>query len=308
MGDLTKIEIIHAKKLTPIVTLEINPLTSTVLDVKKAIALQKSYLYPDRQLLKSEATGKPLKDEDSLSNLKSKDSASLKLYFKDLGPQVAWTTVFLTEYAGPLFVYLIFYMRPSFIYGGDTTKYLDVQRYACYAWVFHYAKRLYETVFVHRFSHATMPISNIVKNSVYYWGFAAFVSYYNNHPLYTQASYGNFQIYLGLAGFIFNELGNYSIHMALRNLRPEGSKVRKIPFPTANPFTQLFNFVSCPNYSYEIGSWFFYTIMTQSVPSFIFLLAGGYQMTMWAMGKHRNYRKEFEKYPRGRKSIIPFLI
>ena len=31
-------------------------------------------------------------------------------------------------------------------------------------------------------------------------------------------------------------------------------------------------------------------------------------MTVWALGKHRNYRKEFEKYPRGRKSIIPFLV
>ncbi len=26
--------------------------------------------------------------------------------------------VFLTEYAGPLFIYLIFYMRPTFIYSG----------------------------------------------------------------------------------------------------------------------------------------------------------------------------------------------
>lgn len=45
-----------------------------------------------------------------------------------------------------------------------------------------------------------------------------------------------------------------------------------------------------------------------SFKAFIFLLAGGYQMTVWALGKHRNYRKEFEKYPRGRKSIIPFLV
>ena len=37
-------------------------------------------------------------------------------------------------------------------------------------------------------------------------------------------------------------------------------------------------------------------------------MAGMYQMTVWAMGKHRNYRREFEKYPKGRKSILPFLI
>jgi len=30
-------------------------------------------------------------------------------------------------------------------------------------------------------------------------------------------------------------------------------------------------------------------------------------MTMWALGKHRNYRKEFKDYPR-RKAVIPFLL
>lgn len=307
MSNFTKIEILHANKLTHFLTLELSQ-QSSIIDVKKAIEKEKSYLYPDRQMLKFEIAGKPLKEEEAILNLKSNDSKNLKLYFKDLGPQVGWSTVFLTEYAGPLVIYLIFYLRPIFIYGQNKNKYLEVQNFACAAWVFHYAKRLFETIFVHRFSHATMPIKNIVKNSVYYWGFAAFVAYYNNHPLYTLATYGTIQIYFGLAGFIFNELGNFSIHLALRNLRPAGSKVRKIPHATSNPFTILFNFVSCPNYTYEIGSWFFFTIMTQSLPSFVFLLAGGYQMTVWALGKHRNYRKEFEKYPRGRKSIIPFLI
>ena len=37
--------------------------------------------------------GKPLKDELKLSDLSPKDGNSLKLYFKDLGPQVGWTTV-----------------------------------------------------------------------------------------------------------------------------------------------------------------------------------------------------------------------
>ena len=36
-----------------------------------------------------------------------------------------------------------------------------------------------------RFSHGTMPIMNLYKNCGYYWGFAALVAYYVNHPLYT---------------------------------------------------------------------------------------------------------------------------
>ena len=33
-----------------------------------------------------------------------------------------------------------------------------------------------------------------------------------------------------------------------------GTKERKIPYATVNPFTFLFAFVSCPNYTYEVGS------------------------------------------------------
>lgn len=54
---------------------------------------------------------------------------------------------------------------------------------ACYT--VHYVKRLLETIFVHRFSHSTMPLRNLFKNCSYYWGFTAYVSYHVNHPYFT---------------------------------------------------------------------------------------------------------------------------
>lgn len=39
-----------------------------------------------------------------------------------MGPQIGWSTVFMAEYAGPLLVYLIFYTRPSVIYGAASNK------------------------------------------------------------------------------------------------------------------------------------------------------------------------------------------
>lgn len=63
-----------------------------------------------------------------------------------------------------------------------------------------------------------------------------------------------------------SELGNLSIHLLLRDLRPPGSTVRAIPYPNSNPLTQLFRYVSCPNYTYEFYAWLSFTVMTQCLP------------------------------------------
>ena len=36
--------------------------------------------------------------------------------------------------------------------------------------------------------------------------------------------------------------------------------------PNGNPFCMLFNFVSCPNYTYEVLAWLSFGIMTQCAP------------------------------------------
>ncbi|XP_054068593.1 very-long-chain enoyl-CoA reductase isoform X5 [Rissa tridactyla] len=210
--------------------------------------------YPARQSIKLDPKGKSLRDEEILQHLPVGTTATL--YFKDLGPQIGWTTVFLIEYTGPLFIYFLFYFRMPFVYGLDerfTSSPHPVVNLACICHSFHYIKRLIETVFVHRFSHGTMPLRNIVKdqpnsllsavvalntgledctktkkkipvfqNCLYYWGFAAWLAYYINHPLYTPPSYGKKQINFAVIMFLLCEAGNFSIHVALSDLRRNG--------------------------------------------------------------------------------------
>lgn len=66
--------------------------------------------------------------------------------------------------------------------------------------------------------------------------------------------------------------------------------------------------VSCPNYTYEVGAWLSFAVLTQCLPALLFALAGFYQMAIWALGKHKNYRAEFKNYPKNRKAIIPFVL
>jgi very-long-chain enoyl-CoA reductase len=68
-----------------------------------------------RQALRQDVKGKTLKDSDTVESLNLRSGS--KLYVRDLGPQIGWSTVFLAEYAGPLLVYLWIYQRPWLFYG-----------------------------------------------------------------------------------------------------------------------------------------------------------------------------------------------
>ncbi|CAL8303567.1 unnamed protein product [Merluccius merluccius] len=304
-----EVEILDLKTKEKLLLLDKVEPTSTILDIKALFHKSNPKWYPARQSLHLDPKSKSLRDEEILQTLPVGTTASF--YFSDLGAQVAWGTVFLTECVGPLLMYLMFYFRLPFIYNSKydfTTSKLWVVHLACMCHSFHYIKRILETLFVHRISHGTMPLRNIFKNCGYYWCFAAWMAYYINHPLYTPAYYGQQQVKAGLYTFLFCQLGNFSTHVVLRNVKTPGSKVKKIPYPTKNPFTWIFALVSCPNYTYEFGTWLGFTVMTQCVPVALFTVVGFIQMTIWAKGKHRGYLKEFRDYPTLRSSIIPFIL
>ncbi|OJT03365.1 hypothetical protein TRAPUB_6034 [Trametes pubescens] len=158
----------------------------------------------------------------------------------------------------------------------------------------HFFKRELETLFVHRFSHGTMPFTNVFKNP----SFAATSPYIRGtireNPTFLWAS---------LAVWLFAELSNLHTHIALRNLRPAGSTARAIPRGYG------FALVSCPNYFFETVGWTVIAVMTGSYAAWLFLAVSTYQMVVWAVKKHRNYKKEFGKaYPANRKAMFPFIL
>lgn len=96
--------------------------STTIGEIKQQLYKLKKAPYVQRQSLRSEAKGKALSDSETIKSLSLKPNG--KLYYKDLGPQIGWKTVFLLEYAGPLVVYLWLYQRPWLFYGN-----VDISNY-----------------------------------------------------------------------------------------------------------------------------------------------------------------------------------
>jgi very-long-chain enoyl-CoA reductase len=228
--------------------------------------------------------------------------------------QIGYSTVFFFEYFGPMVIYPLFYLLPHVFY--SSKAFADprtglfpqkelVQTVACAYWVAHYAKRIAETFLVHRFGHATMPIGNLFKNCSYYYGFAAFVAYFVNHPRYTAAPQSVWLPCFALAALC--QLSNLYCHVLLSGLRKPGDKGYSIP----RGF--LFDYITCANYSAEIWGWTLFTLGTRTAAAGLFCAAGAYQMAIWAKQKHRRLQKIFdgkdgrERYPKRWIMLPPFF-
>ena len=225
------------------------------------------------------------------------------VYVKDLGTQIGWRTVFLVEYFGPILIHpLVLALRP-YIFPSAAKNASQLQTLLCALIVLHFVKRELETLFVHRFSAATMPVRNIFNNCLYYWALSGvLIAAFIYSPSSTAAQEPNaLLLYPGLALFALGELGNLQTHLVLMRLRSAGGAERGIP----RGF--LFDLVTCPNYMTETISWLgVYLVSGFSWGVLIFLVAAVYLMGKWAKKKERRYRKEFgDKYKRKRFTMLP---
>jgi len=107
-----KVEIINARTKEPIHQLDDLSIYTTIEEIKEEFSKVKPKYYPSRQSFRLDPRGRSLSDDTTLHSLQFENNA--KLYFKDLGAQIAWKTVFLTEYAGPFFLYPFFLFTSSF--------------------------------------------------------------------------------------------------------------------------------------------------------------------------------------------------
>ncbi|KAH7428176.1 hypothetical protein KP509_10G079100 [Ceratopteris richardii] len=216
---------------------------ATVKDLKASIHKQTGKLYPERQRLSL-----PLVSGQTRPTVLDGDKRLC-----DVFPEGSDHIVILKD------------LDPRFVGLPEKQVIYPVQTYATIYWCFYYFKRIMETFFVHKFNHATSPLSFVFQNC----------SYFVNHPYYTPV--GETQMYIGFGLGIICQLANFYCHIILKNLRdPKGQGGYRIP----RGF--LFNYITCANYTTEIYQGLGFNIATQTVAGYSFLVVAAYIMSDWA--------------------------
>ncbi|KYK61212.1 steroid alpha reductase family protein [Drechmeria coniospora] len=275
------------------------PSDATIEDLKKAIAREARLGDHNRVGLFDPVTSKTIKDR------KARVGETTHVLVKDLGPQIAWRTVFLVEYLGPILVHaLVVAARPYLYAAGDGP--MSFSQWLSFGMIIgHFVKRELETLFVHKFSANTMPAFNIFKNSFFYWAFSgllAAVSIYSPRSLAARADLRILDA-AGTVIYLFGEMGNALVHLYLSSLRSTGGTERRIPSGYG------FSLVTCPNYMFEVLSWVGVILVSRDWAVTLFIAIGAAQMYVWAKGKEAAYRKEFgDKYKKKRYVMLPGLL
>ncbi|KAF2718504.1 hypothetical protein K431DRAFT_287656 [Polychaeton citri CBS 116435] len=221
---------------------------------------------------------------------------------KDLGAQIGWRTCYIIEYLGPMLIHPLFYLLRPYLYSNAGGPPSHLQTLACITITLHYIKRELETIFIHRFSSATMPFRNVFKNSFHYWVLGgAFMAYFLYSPTSSTAGDSNSLIaYTAVALYALSELANLNAHIVLMNLRSPGGTERGVPRGFG------FSWVTCPNYFFEALAWVGIWLLTWNWATGVFAVIGIGQMAIWAKKRENRYRKESGgKYQKKRFCMLP---
>lgn len=226
---------------------------------------------------------------------------------------MAWRTVFVVEYFGPILIHaLVVAIRPyiykfsPYLYKNEVeTPVTKVQWIIFTLFILHFLKRELETMFLHKFSANTMPAWNIFRNSAFYWGLAGLLSAWH---IYAPNSGADRQElvpldFVGLALFAIGEVCNFLVHKHLAGLRKPGGTERGIPNCIGS------SLVTSPNYMFEVLAWVGVILISRSWAVTAFICGGIVYMRDWSRGKERALRAEFgDRYKKKRYTMLPGLI
>nr|XP_048325391.1 3-oxo-5-alpha-steroid 4-dehydrogenase 2-like [Ziziphus jujuba var. spinosa] len=164
----------------------------------------------------------------------------------------------------------------------------------------HFFKRVFEVLFVHKYSGGIVLDSVIQISLAYFLSTASLI--YAQHLTKGLAEPEIDLKYTGVVLFLIGIIGNFYHHYILSQLRANGEKEYKIPKGG------LFGFVICPHYLFEIIGFIGLSFISQTLHALsittgiIFYLMGrSYATRRW-------YISKFEVFPKNVKALIPYVL
>jgi len=185
-----------------------------------------------------DGTSVPLADNSlTIREMVAQESfAGAVVDFKYVGPQISYRGVFIIEYLGPLLIMLALFSRPAIVYGEGASDQPvhPLAKTAVLLWSAHFVKRELETLFVHKFSRETMPLSNLFKNSAHYWSAALYIGWPLCSPSFEAPAFivDHYQWlpYFLIPAFAAGQFVNFAAHLYFAQTRKaDGDQHRPMP-------------------------------------------------------------------------------
>jgi hypothetical protein len=188
----------------------------------------------------------------------------------------------------------------------------------------HFGKRCFEILFVHSYS-GTMPFLSPMMIGAYYCmlsyiniHYAAYSAQVHDQPaknvnledqeeffIHAETVIG--KMFIGLCLFVVGQIGNLYHHWLLSRLRQNrGETAYKVPM---GGLFSHFGGAACPHYFFEIISWFGVSIITKHFVSLLFTIAMTCYLIERSIAQNQwNKSNLKDKYPKGRKNMIPLIF
>ncbi|MEN9564751.1 MAG: hypothetical protein RIR73_2995 [Chloroflexota bacterium] len=160
----------------------------------------------------------------------------------------------------------------------------------------HFAKRVFESLFIHKYA-GKIDLFTTFMIAGFYSLAAGMIGWLNNNPLPAPDVW----FYIGIGLYIIGMAGNFYHHKLLADLR-------KNSLDYFIPKGGLFEVVVCPHYLFEIIIWLGIALLSRHLLAWIvllfivlYLITRSWRALAW-------YREKFTNFPKDRKGILPFVM
>ncbi|KAL3520933.1 hypothetical protein ACH5RR_019082 [Cinchona calisaya] len=158
------------------------------------------------------------------------------------------------------------------------------------ALIIHFFKRVFEVLFIHKFSGEMEIEAAIIISLSYFVSTASII--YAQHLTNGLPEPSIDLMYVGILLFLLGITGNFYHHYLLSKLRSKGDEQYKIPQGG------LFNLVICPHYLFEIIGFIGVSCIAQTLYALSFTIGTLFLLMGRSIATRRWYLSKFDNFPK----------